>query len=331
VKRSFRKYLIATCTFLGGIYFFLEFVIPKFLMPETVFGVPFATFDTRISQSTILVSAMAIGLGVINLVRVHGIKIIRARPGWINSIALLAGMFLVFGIEINDFINAEERLNSLDRFQALHIYTNREAGLLQDSNGRSLITKALEDIHKDAATRGNILFNPDDQSLANGLSELIRKLKLEEPEITLNQFEETLFTLEKIAREQSGDNYKNSNARKASGFVFTALFTPLGSAMFSLLAFYVATAAYRAFRIRSIEAGIMMLTAIIVMLGQIPHGPLYISEHLPDIRTWLLLNISTPAFRAIFFGSAIAGLAMAIRMWFSLERSPLSQDTDSKE
>ena len=105
---------------------------------------------------------------------------------------------------------------------------------------------------------------------------------------------------------------------------------PLGSAMFSLLAFYIVTAAYRSLRIRSLEALVMMIPALIVMLGQIPHGPLYVSESLPDIRRWLLENLNTAAFRAIFFGSAIAGLAMAIRMWLSLEKSPLSSDVDSE-
>src|SRR5262249_28906565 len=98
------------------------------------------------------------------------------------------------------------------------------------------------------------------------------------------------------------------------------------SAMFALLAFYIASAAYRSFRVKSIEAFIMMLTAIVVMLGQIPFGPLYISPHLPAIRLWLLEDVSTPAFRAIYFGAAVAGLSMAVRMWLSLERSPLAPE-----
>ena len=72
-----------------------------------------------------------------------------------------------------------------------------------------------------------------------------------------------------------------------------------------------------------------MLAALIVILGQIPQGAAYISEDLPGIRKWLLDNISTPAFRAISFGAAIAGLAMAVRMWLSLERSPLEVDEKS--
>ena len=112
--------------------------------------------------------------------------------------------------------------------------------------------------------------------------------------------------------------------------MYEAFFVPLGSAMFALLAFYVATAAYRSFRIRSFEASIMMLAAIVVMLGQIPHGPLYISPALPAVRRWLLMNVSTPTFRAIYFGAAVAGLAMAVRMWLSLEKGPLQSDDDEE-
>ena len=88
--------------------------------------------------------------------------------------------------------------------------------------------------------------------------------------------------------------------------------------MFALLAFYVASAAYRAFRIRSLESALMMLAAILVMLGQIPFG-LWISDDLPLVRLWLLEVPNSAAFRAIAIGSGVAGLIMAFRMWLSLE------------
>jgi hypothetical protein len=96
--------------------------------------------------------------------------------------------------------------------------------------------------------------------------------------------------------------------------------------MFALLAFYIATAAYRSFRLKSAEAAVMMSTAVIVILGQISYGPLYISEKLPAIRLWLLENVNTPGNRAIYFGAAVGGLAMAVRMWLSLERNPLDAE-----
>lgn len=102
-------------------------------------------------------------------------------------------------------------------------------------------------------------------------------------------------------------------------FLFRGMMNNLGSAMFSLLAFYIVSAAYRSFRVQNFEAGLMMAAALMVMLGQIPLG-FFISEKIPVLRNWILTRISTPAFRGINFGALIAGLAMAVRMWLSLER-----------
>jgi len=117
----------------------------------------------------------------------------------------------------------------------------------------------------------------------------------------------------------------------------------LDAAMFSLIAFYIFSAAYRAFRIRSVEASILMFTAMLVMIGVVPLGA-YISHTLlglpegttpegadfltlleynfglPKIANWVLTQLNAPAQRAIEFGVGIGGLAMAIRLWLSLER-----------
>ena len=103
-------------------------------------------------------------------------------------------------------------------------------------------------------------------------------------------------------------------------FLFSGLFNNLGSAMFSLLAFYIAGAAYRSFRVQSVEASLMMLAALVVMIGQIPLG-FYITEHFPTVRNWLMTQVSTPGIRAIIFGILVAMLVTAVRMWLSLEKS----------
>jgi len=103
-------------------------------------------------------------------------------------------------------------------------------------------------------------------------------------------------------------------------FLFGGLMNNLSSAMFSLLAFYMASAAYRSFRVKSFEAALMMGAALVIMIGQIPLGYL-VTEQAPQARNWTMQWISTPAFRGIAFGAMVAGLAMAIRMWLSLEKT----------
>lgn len=115
--------------------------------------------------------------------------------------------------------------------------------------------------------------------------------------------------------------------------LFNGLFNPLQSATFSLLAFYIASAAYRAFRVRTLEAGLMMAAAFVVMLGQVPIGA-WLTHALPatgyhgipaffrleNLGNWVMQWLNTPAQRGITFGVAVGALAMSLRIWLSLER-----------
>lgn len=100
--------------------------------------------------------------------------------------------------------------------------------------------------------------------------------------------------------------------------MYDGFFVPLGSAMFALLGIYIGSAAYRAFRIKSLEAALMMVAAVLVMLGQITYGSMLYSD-MPKIRQWLLEVPNSAAFRAIRLGTAVAALVIAIRMWLSIE------------
>lgn len=118
----------------------------------------------------------------------------------------------------------------------------------------------------------------------------------------------------------------------ANDLLFDGLLQQMEAAMFSVVAFYILSAAYRAFRARSAEATILLLTALIVMvsfMGVVTYlwdksfivsslGP---NAKLTEISGWITANLQTPAIRGIDFGVGVGLLAMGLRIWLSLEKT----------
>ncbi|MBI2844413.1 MAG: hypothetical protein HYX78_13530 [Armatimonadetes bacterium] len=114
------------------------------------------------------------------------------------------------------------------------------------------------------------------------------------------------------------------------GILFSGVLASLQATMFSVIAFYIVSAAYRAFRIKSGEAAIMMVAAFLVMLSLVPFG-VWLTSWLPregwlavfrleNIGSWILNVPNTAAQRGMAFGIGVGMLAMALRIWLSLER-----------
>ncbi|MFO7810700.1 MAG: hypothetical protein R6V47_04950 [Candidatus Delongbacteria bacterium] len=106
--------------------------------------------------------------------------------------------------------------------------------------------------------------------------------------------------------------------------MFTYGFIPLNATVFSLLAFYVASASYRSFRAKSIESAFLLLAAILIMLSKIPLGEA-MWDRIPVIGEWIMDAPTSAGKRAILFGAFLGGLTMMIRIAFGLERSHLSE------
>ena len=108
------------------------------------------------------------------------------------------------------------------------------------------------------------------------------------------------------------------------GGVFMYLFTnfqiPLSATMFSLLAFFVASAAFRAFRARNPEATLLLIAAVLVMIGRVPIG-VWIWKGFPDLVEWIMIVPNTAAKRGIIFGIDLGLISMALRVILGIERS----------
>lgn len=100
---------------------------------------------------------------------------------------------------------------------------------------------------------------------------------------------------------------------------------PMSATMFSLLAFYIASAAYKSFRARSPEATVLLIAAIIVMLGQVPLGAM-ISKWIPRTSTWILNVPNLAAKRGIMTGVGLGMTATSLKILLGIERTYLGND-----
>lgn len=98
-------------------------------------------------------------------------------------------------------------------------------------------------------------------------------------------------------------------------WLFNNAYLPLQGAFFALVAFFLATAAYRALRARSLETTWMLVAALIVFLGQAP-----LLNALTQLKEWVLNVPSTAGARGILLGVAIGTIATGLRLIVGLDR-----------
>lgn len=372
--RDLRTQIIRTFTFLGGIYFFIYFLLPESAVEYT--GLKDA--HEPISNGFIAIGAMAIGLGLINLVTSHGSKVAFQRPGWVNSLALLGGLFLMLvvtsmtwiqGLSVASEVRAIQMIGDFaakiadeatkPEVAATRLPPRERVRLLDEYADKTL---ASVDAHLDKP----VLNGSDGQEVMQGISLLVSECRSattrlrevlargreafsqgEAAEQTISESQRSVLNDITAAGAKVSSTYalvmrqerKFTLSSQLYAVLYDGLFTNLGSAMFSLLGVYIATAAFRAFRVRTFESALMMGAALLVMLGQmsvgaslshyLPNLPEWLTGHahpltLAGIRQWLLDFPSNAAFRAIKIGAGVAGLMLSIRMWLSIESRSFS-------
>ena len=116
--------------------------------------------------------------------------------------------------------------------------------------------------------------------------------------------------------------------------VYDYMFKPLGATMFALLAFYVASASYRAFRAKNAEATVLLCAAFVILLGRTFIGkvlsfwvPLDQSgPDLPRFAEWIMNVPNLAGQRAIMVGIALGVVSTSLKLILGIERSYLGAD-----
>lgn len=108
-------------------------------------------------------------------------------------------------------------------------------------------------------------------------------------------------------------------------WMFNYLESPMMATMFAMLAFYIASAAYRAFRARNTEATLLLLTAVLVMLWRIPMGEAFLrlfGDNVPQyINSFVMNGVNMAVQRGIIIGAALGAASMSLRIMLGIERT----------
>ena len=191
-----------------------------------------------------IIAAFAVFLGALNLLKLQFIKFIKKQKGWQYSAVSIMSFFFAFTIGF--FVRGAY-------FVEDKVFFTQEAAL------ESLIVVDIVET--------------DQQVQSYKVQENLFKDLSDAKDFAIKQ---NLIT----PVDWGAHVQKNGSLFQ---WMFKYIFSPLSATMFALLAFFVASASFRAFRARNFEASLLLLAGIIIMIGRVPAGGL--------ISSWMVMYL----------------------------------------
>ncbi len=301
-----KKQLPLLLGFLVGTFAIAEFVIPAAGARDVM---------TKLLEFAQVLAASAYVLGAISVLQVNVPHIRRRRPDWPYKIVLLAGAaaMTLAGIRWQTFGTAAEPAQ-----------TAVTPAVVAAGRGQLAVS----------ADRDDAEVSIDGSAFAPLGSGLVREVDPGKHRVAVRMpvAGYTGYASDEIsvgAGEAVAVRVRLTTLWGPSGRVYNWLydhvFAPCNATMFALLAFFIASAAFRAFRARNVEAGLLLGAAILIMIGRVPLGRA-LHESLPWLAEWIIDVPNNAGRRAILMGAALGAIATGLRVILGLERSHLGRE-----
>ena len=245
---------IAVC-FVMGVVMLAQYFVPHAWSQE---------LNRRVYDWMLLIGVFALVLGVASLVKLHWQRAARREDDWKYSVVALVALFgmTTVGVIEGHRQPAKQIVKSkVTEYSAEASYTR--SGLVVMLSAENIAAKSILKgdrlrlpTGEDSFSEGKIIKKPTDEAAAEDAPPVVRvqvdKWRNGNPPV-------------------QGDSFA---IRRPGLDVFLWLFenvqVPLDATMFSLLAFFIASAAFRAFRARNVEAALLLISACVVILGLTP-------------------------------------------------------------
>ena len=110
----------------------------------------------------------------------------------------------------------------------------------------------------------------------------------------------------------------------STAWIYAHLYAPVQASLMALLAFYAVSAAYRTFALRTLDAVLLMVSATLLLLLQLPFTAA-LWPLLGEIRAWLLQAPLAGIMRGVLLGAALGAVTAALRVLLGLDRPQLGE------
>lgn len=342
-----RRELPLLLVFLAGVVMAVQFFVPSEFSGNV---------KDFMSDWLIIIGIFAMALGIYSLVRVSWARISRRAENWQYSVITLVGLFamIIFGLQLPGVKyaptmeprNAVGTMTGLVDSMSLQIetltdttvamesqpgvvaanvtrladsclvvadYLIAEAWLVRTQDQETSLNQVIANLNSIKADVGDLTTAPSDSADGNAAA-----LEVHDMSRT------AAAAIAGLGDFEHRRPFIGGQASYMFRQFFTHIMIPIQATMFSLLAFFIASAAYRAFRARSVLATVLLAAALVLMLRLIPLGPL--TGFLNDLSSWILLTPNLAAKRAILIGVGLGMVATALKVVLGIERNYLGRD-----